>query len=64
MVDRTKHQNAPDWHISAKREKSSVSPSDIFRLTVGVAANIIGEGVVCGFNLFWWVVLSSDFQGI
>ena len=40
------------------------SPSEIFGLTVGVTSNITGEVSVCVLNLFWWVISSSDFQGI
>ena len=40
------------------------SPSEILGLTIGVANKITGDGVVYGLNLFWWVILSSDFQGI
>ena len=32
--------------------------------TVGAAINVTREGGVCGFTLFWWSFLSSNFQVI
>ena len=37
---------------------------DILGFTVGTYMNVTQEGVVCGLNLVWWGILSSNFQGI
>ena len=37
---------------------------DILGFNVGAYMNVTQEGVVCGLNLVWWGILSSNFQGI
>ena len=36
--------------------------SEILGFTIGVDLNMTGGGMVCGLDLVWWGILSSDFQ--
>ena len=51
-MDRTGNPSVLDWN------------SKILVLAIGEAMIMNGEGVGCGLNLFYWGIISSDFQGI
>ena len=51
--------------ISVERTEHQIFRGyDILGFTVGTYMNVTQEGVVCGLNMVWWVILSWNFQGI
>ena len=47
-----------------KYQNIAARTSEILVLSIGAATNATREGVMCGINLFWWDIISSDLQGI
>ena len=54
-------ERACPMQIGLEREKGG-PPADILGLDVGVYPNMTDECVMCGLNMLWWIVLSSDSQ--